>query len=57
VRAIEGASAREAKATTSVLKRSLAQERERIWASIGTGGIYRSEVVFQTAIWSEEGRN
>jgi len=40
-RVIEGASARDAKAMTSCLKRSVAQERVRILASIGTGGIYQ----------------
>jgi hypothetical protein len=39
------------------LKRSLAQERERIWVSIGTGGIYPSGLVFQAPVHSEERRN
>ena len=40
-RVIDGASVRLANATTSALNRGVANERSRIWVSIGTGGIYR----------------
>ena len=57
IRVIEGASVRLANATTSALKRSVANERSMIWVSIGTGGIYQMFPGFWGFTLPRVGRN
>ena len=57
VSVMDGTSAREAKAMTSFLKRSVAQERVRILVSIGTGGIYQENATGWVRYTQRKGRN